>query len=83
FLPGKHRYNVGTFEHLIVRSNWFRNENINTAMFNILNQSHPKKKIDDLLYNLDLYGARLGVFLRSNEVSLLIDGDELDSLYSK
>lgn len=52
-------------------------------MFNILNQSHPKKKIDDLLYNLDLYGARLGVFLRSNEVSLLIDGDELDSLYSK
>lgn len=45
FLPGKHRYNVGTFEHLIVRSNWFRNENINTAMFNILNQSHPKKKL--------------------------------------
>lgn len=81
FLPDKHRYNVGTFEHLIVRSDWFRNENINTAMFNILNQSNPKKKIDDLLYNLNLYGAKLGVFLRSNEISLLIDGSEINSLY--
>ncbi|ECF3155668.1 hypothetical protein ACVUCS_004492 [Salmonella enterica subsp. enterica] len=92
FLPGNHIYNIGTFEHLVVNDKWLLTKRINNLIFRILNwrntstinkfKRHPNDSIDNYLYNFGFNGQPPAFYIRTNEVSIKVDGDKIKSLYA-
>lgn len=44
---------------------------------------HTSYEITDILFRLGFHGRRLGVFIRTNEVTIEIDGKKIKSYYSE
>lgn len=91
FLPGQNTYNIGSVEQIVVDDKWLTREHINNLMFSVLNwrydhslnktTRYTKVGMDNYLYGLIFSGQTPAFYIRTNEITIKIDGNKIKSFY--
>lgn len=87
FVPGNHRYDIGSLEFMIVNEKWFIDSSINEHLFDILSgniygelpsSEESSANIIDFLYDLQLYSNTYNAFtVRTKQIIVDINGDNV------